>query len=110
MLRVQQVRLCTGSGGQVLHACWKSRLRTGLAQVAQEFGGHNDGTQGEGGETSQEQGLNRPPGGWHRFVLSLFFFEFLRLCGLFFSVGDSVLKGKYWQLQVKSKHVNSIFR
>lgn len=78
MLRVQQVRLCTGRGGQVLHAGRQSRLRAGLAQVAEEFGGHDDGAQGEGGETSQEQGLNGPPGGWHRFVSScLLLFRFL---------------------------------
>lgn len=51
-------------------------MRTGLAQVAQEFGGHYDSAQGESGETSQEQGLNGPPGGWHRFVHCLFGFWF----------------------------------
>lgn len=48
-----------------------------MAQIAQEFSSHHYSTQRESRETSQKQGLNGPPGGWHRFVFIVFFSVFV---------------------------------
>lgn len=66
VLRVQQVRVAPGRRGQVLHAGRQPRLRTGLAQAAQELGGDDDRQEGQGGKAEEEQGLNDGADHWKR--------------------------------------------